>query len=354
MFESIRIINFESHKDTLIEFGEKVNAIVGMSHCGKSSVVKAFRWVFENKPAGDFFRSHWGGDTSVILTLSDGTTVSRVKTNSENYYAYQKQGQEEVVLRAMGRSVPESISAILNINEINTQYQFDTHFLLSDSGGEVSRFFNEMANLSTIDETFSRCNGAIIKQKAEVRRLEKTKEEKEERIKELQPLFLPAKRALVLESKVQALEDEKEALVSLSGAVERIDKLTAQLSSLPDINTKGLDEALHRHQNLKQMEDDCDNLSIVIQKIERQKTALSEIPASVGTLLPQIDILQKEFQDIVSDCSTKDLRDKIQLLEVQVSILKRTEAELKEAEQSYKEEMPDVCPLCGSNVKEKK
>lgn len=352
MFESIRIINFESHKDTLIKFGEKVNAIVGMSHCGKSSVVKAFRWVFENKPAGDFFRSHWGGDTSVTLTLSDGTTVSRVKTNSENYYSYQKQGQEEVVLRAMGRSVPESISAILNVNEINTQYQFDTHFLLSDSGGEVSRFFNEMANLSTIDETFSRCNGAIIKQKAEVRRLEKTKEEKEEKIKELQPLFLPAKRALVLESRVRALEDEKDSLESLSNAVEKIDKLTEQLCSLPNINTKKIDEVLLLHQDLKQVEDDYNSLSIIIQKIERQKTALSEIPIGIDSLLSQIDVLQKEFQDIISDVTNKELRDKIQLLEAQASILKKTEAELKAAEHSYKEEMPDVCPLCGSNIKE--
>lgn len=48
MISKITIRNFQTHKKSELEFTDGVNLIVGSSDNGKSSVIRAFRWLAEN------------------------------------------------------------------------------------------------------------------------------------------------------------------------------------------------------------------------------------------------------------------------------------------------------------------
>jgi chromosome segregation ATPase len=48
MLKSLRIINFESHKDTTINFTDGFNVIIGQSDGGKSSIIRAIAAVCYN------------------------------------------------------------------------------------------------------------------------------------------------------------------------------------------------------------------------------------------------------------------------------------------------------------------
>jgi len=143
MIHKIQIQNFQSHKRSSLELSAGVNIIVGASDSGKTAIIRALRWLLWNRPGGDSFRSHWGGDTSVTIDTSD-YEISRSK-GKENLYTL---GNTE--FKAFGTDVPEEIQQALNLNEINLQQQLDSPFLLTSSAGEVAAHFNRIAHLEDI------------------------------------------------------------------------------------------------------------------------------------------------------------------------------------------------------------
>ena len=145
MIESVKLKNFQSHKENTFSFTKGVNAIVGPSDSGKTAILRALRWLIWNRPLGDAFRSDWGGDTEVAVTV-DGQLITRYKHDNKHGY---KIGKTD--LKAIGTDVPEEVSTILNIDEINLQQQFDKPFLLADSPGEVAQHFNKVAHLENMD-----------------------------------------------------------------------------------------------------------------------------------------------------------------------------------------------------------
>lgn len=87
----VRLYNFQSHEDTEIELDEHLNIIVGESNQGKTSVLRAIRWVAENKPSGKGMVRRDKDDKplkdcSVTLTLENGTIIIRYISGKENGY----------------------------------------------------------------------------------------------------------------------------------------------------------------------------------------------------------------------------------------------------------------------------
>ena len=134
MIKEVSIQNFQSHKDTHLEFHPGVNIIVGTSDSGKSAIIRTIRWVLQNKPLGDSFRSMWGGETKVTLTLPEGQ-ITRSKDKSDKYTI---EGPPKLELEAFRTSVPEEVLNMLNINSVNLQFQHDPPFLISSTSGEVA------------------------------------------------------------------------------------------------------------------------------------------------------------------------------------------------------------------------
>jgi len=156
MLEQLTIKNFQSHKDTTIAFHPGVNALVGISDSGKSAVLRAIYWVLENRPSGEGFVSHWNrsddgllSDTSVTLLLN-GKKIVRLRNKSTNTYFI-----DNVRLDAVGRDVPQEVLDVMNMTDVNVQRQLDAPFLLSQSSGEVARFFNKIIKLDDIDKVLS-------------------------------------------------------------------------------------------------------------------------------------------------------------------------------------------------------
>ena len=77
------IKNFQSHKDTTIEFDPGLNVFIGESGEGKSALQRAFWFVFDKAKINPKNFIHKGEkECSVTLELSDGTTINRFVTSS--------------------------------------------------------------------------------------------------------------------------------------------------------------------------------------------------------------------------------------------------------------------------------
>ena len=95
MIEGLKISNFQSHRDSSLEFSPGVNALVGDSDCGKSAVMRALLWVITNQPQGDAHVSNWLKDKKgkvkgicQVSVLLDTGTVTRSRGKDENSYEY--------------------------------------------------------------------------------------------------------------------------------------------------------------------------------------------------------------------------------------------------------------------------
>lgn len=345
MIKTLEINNFQSYKGTLLNFHPGVNVIVGTSDSGKSAVLRALRWVCTGIPRGDGFRSHWGGDTEVHLE-TDNCIVTRGKTNSDNMYVL----NEETEFRAFGTDVPEEIVEALNLDEtVNLQKQLDQPYLISETPGAVAQHFNRMAHLEKIDIGLKNVQSQI-------------------RATEQSMQFKTAELKAVEESKTTYayLADAERALIVIETRQERVNELQTAADNLRDLmqDIVTIDQKIERAEKPLQAEKSVDYLIQVQSKVEQEKTLKNALKLLVEDIETVDERISKAEQYISGLDSVNSLLAKVEAIKVDKNVqqaLKTFIQDLEEVheleqtqkinleawQQEYKENMPQICPLCG-------
>lgn len=180
MINTIEIDNFQSHKGTVIELSEGVNVIKGRSHSGKSSIMRAARWVLLNQPRGVHFVSHFSDSkesTFVGMEFSEGTYAIRQREGTVPNGYESSSGD----FQAMRSDVPDEIQQITRMNSINIQTQGDPYFMLNQTAGKVAKEINKLVGLDIIDIKLGKLNRIENEAGAKLNLLEERRDsEKEE------------------------------------------------------------------------------------------------------------------------------------------------------------------------------
>lgn len=158
MIKSLHVQNYQSHKDSYLEFSKGINVITGSSNNGKTSILRALNWVVSNRPQGLAFKSSFSDKKeSCKVTLEiNNQKIVREKNTTINQYQL-----NDTIFDTIGNDVPSEINSAINMSEINIQTQFEKHFLLMDSSGEVGRTINKIVKLDNIDELVSNITSKI-------------------------------------------------------------------------------------------------------------------------------------------------------------------------------------------------
>lgn len=149
MLTRLELEDFQPHEKTAIDFTHAVTAIIGPTDIGKSSVIRALRWVMLNSGRAESLIRHGTKGTRVKLYFDD-CVIGRERSTSENLYTM---GDE--VYKAFGVNVPETIADKLNVSPANFQLQHEAAYWLSATGGEVSRQLNAVVDLGIIDDALA-------------------------------------------------------------------------------------------------------------------------------------------------------------------------------------------------------
>jgi len=352
MIESIRIRNFQSHRDTHLNFHPGVNILVGSSDSGKSAVIRALRWVVYGKPRGDGFRSWWGGDTSVTLS-EEGGAITRIKTNSDQSYTLFAEGMNEpLVFRAFGNDIPEEVVGALSMEDLNLQQQSDSPYLINNSAGEVAIHFNRMANLQKID-TGTRAVQSLI------RGLEQTIKNKTEQLGETRAKYAAlawidaaegelsnlAKKVAKRDDTEHRANSLKKYVSTLGDLSQRIEKGSRILQSESLINNIAELDA-----TAEQKRQTIQPLAKLIRKIENNQTIISGLQKIAGA--------EKGIEEALGFCeslitrkehhsSLNSLLRRLRNTTVDIDQLTQT---ITREQAEYDENMPDICPLCNTNL----
>jgi DNA repair protein SbcC/Rad50 len=299
VIKQLIINNFQSHKDTCLEFDTGVNVIVGQSDTGKSAILRAMRWLIWNRPQGESMRSVWGGKMEVEMFTDDAHFV-RSKDKDDEYIL------GDTHFKAFRTEVPAEISQVLNMNEINLQRQLDRHFLLSETPGEVASHFNKVAGLDNIDSTTQKINSLIREWTDTIKRTEYE-------ISETQQQLTKFDHLQEFEAEVTVLEEMDKKYMDLFLKQSQLYDLVISIGS--------------------------------IEKTIREKQEILALEIPVDELLN----LYKALRDKEDKYNALDM-DIRNIIKVEDNYERAVERQ-RSLEDKFNELMPSICPLCGSKLK---
>lgn len=295
----IELKNFQCHKDLELILEPGVNVMVGPSDTGKSSVYRALYWMAFNRPSGDSFLRHGAKEVSVTVE-SEEHSVVRKKSKTVNEYEVDGQVQ-----KAIGTDVPGPVNQVLNLQPINFQGQHDAPFLLSETAGEVGRMLNRMVDLEEIDRTLA---GLNRRQWDLTRDIDLTQSHTEEMRRQRGMYDRVAAMEECLGKARKAAEQVRQTQAE-AGALNRLlsdaSRHRSALDAFPD--TSAMEEALKRAGRQRD----------TAEKAREKAEGIGELVGNIGQLQESIRLKQKKEQEL---------------------------------EEAFKEEMGEVCPLCGQKV----
>lgn len=351
MIQSIRLKNFQSHKDTYIKFHSGVNSIIGSSDNGKTAILRGLYWCRNNRPLGNGIISHWNQDkngmplksTSVEIMTKE---VSVIRKREKDFNGYEIGDWK---LEAVRTEVPEEVSKIFNMESVNIQRQMDPPFLLSESAGEVAKFFNAIIRLDIIDEVLSE---AEILRKSLNRELNQKEEEKRKKDSEIEKLDWVEEAEILIE-KIRSVEEKLTTLEAIKAdlyqSLKRYQEMENKKKRYQSLDA--IENLLHQIQEkekvLSDQKEKKDSLKFEINSYQSNQTRIRKImntERAEKTFSSLESTAQKlKERKILKDSlysSMKIFREKIQTIEDQNKIIQVNENLL-----------PDVCPLCGGSMK---
>jgi exonuclease SbcC len=397
MLKNIEIKNFQSHKNTEIEFDSGINVITGPSDQGKSAILRALLWLVTNRPLGtDDIVSHWARDEKdkikeslQVLLETDGGTVKRLRNSEKNSYSLHVSGKKEKLYEAFNKDVPEDITAFLRLFDVNIQQQHDTPFLLSQSPLDVAKYLNKLVHLDIIDSVLA---NADTKRRAQVQRLKTYEDSKikyEKRLKEFDWITEAQERNTNLEICLKQQKSYFNSSKELHLQIKEYKSITKKIESMPDMTRAK--EIINAIEALKIDYDQKNDLSVKIYNYKQQtrivKLAKKLSPAKA--LCEDIKNIDKELSDLSNKKETledmiaeytetkskmnikydKDRAlvlirelEKIKPDYSQQAFLLQQITEYNKAQKKYNEQiankaelikqMPKICPVCGSILKD--
>ena len=294
MIDRIQIKNFQCHEDLRVTFDPKITAIIGPSDIGKSACLRALKWVVTNRPLGDSFIRNGSQRTSVSIWTDSGK-VTRIKDlGGENIY--QVNGTK---LKSFGTNVPDSVIEALRLDAFNFAGQHQMPFWFDLTSGELGKELNSIVDLSLVDVIVGNVLSVARRSKMECELVERRLKESE---KELESL-------------------------------DYVDQMDTDLQEIEKCDLE-LREEEKEFTELQTLLSDYKECYLVMKQ---------EIPdiSEIETLQGEIDVLEKEANSLallINEFNRqKDMID---------SYVKNLRAE----KEKFREEMGEVCPLCGAKI----
>lgn len=161
--KSLRLINFQSHKDTEIELDPGINLIVGTSHAGKSALLRGLNLLFHNEPRGKSFIRKGTDEAFVSIVFNDGYEITRIKGESRNAILITSPTGLVKAYERIGDKLPQEAIDILGNPPISKDHgpisyaeQFAPFFLVGLTPTELPRSLSELTGINDFEEAAKR------------------------------------------------------------------------------------------------------------------------------------------------------------------------------------------------------
>ncbi len=220
----LRLENFQSHKETVMDFHPNFNTIVGTGNSGKSAIVRALSFILFGQWEGSWIRN---GATAckIALVFDTGVEVIREKGAKVNKYILKVPGKADQTYENFGTHVPEEIEKVIHIFKaqigdkeelnLNLSSQLDNLFLLSNTGSYKAKVMGKLSKAHYIDYALRELNKDKKRFSGETTLIEDTIEKLEKEVESYKGV----------DEQKNLLDFIRERLDRLSDMEHRLDKL---------------------------------------------------------------------------------------------------------------------------------
>ena len=358
MLQSISLQNFQSHKKSILEFHKGINVITGPSNNGKSSILRALYWAIYNRPSGDSYVSHWNRDkndkpikSTKVTVINDNGTIERRKgfiKADDKQKVFNGYIVNDNYLEAIGQDVPDEVTKLFNIDNVNIQKQMDAPFLLSESAGEVARFFNQTIRLDLIDKILAKAESKRREANKDKSRLESEQVQIEKEILNyswLEDAEILTDKIEIIENRIESNEEiSKKLHVDTLFYYETLKIIQEQeviLSVAPVVN-----KIVLMQESLEQKIEKCERLQNLHNDWIEQNTLIAGVAdfTLIDGLIEKIDGFRREIFDKIK---VKDkLEGDIWEYNIKVEEIEKLDNNIIELEK----QLPELCPTCGNKL----
>lgn len=349
MIRKVILENFQAHEHSEIVLSEGINVICGASDQGKSSVIRAIRWVLENRPSGFAFKRDGAEGPTRVTLVFDDCKIVKERSETENKYIVTEPGKKPIEYKALRTDVPEEIKNLTRFGAYNVQYQFGSSFLLDDSAGEVAKKINNLSGVAIIDDILKETNSRIRTEKA---RETTTKElltelaKKKESFRHLKRLEKLVKEMGVV---VKDIDDFKKYREILDTHLTNLKRLEATpIVNIAAVNKyvvalKGIVKEYSDYVETRNvLKVDLENLAKIEKRLAKYKNfdEASTLVGKARKALPQLEQLKSRRAALKS---TLDKMKQCKLgLKSAITRIDDAKFALSEFKKEYK-----VCPVCN-------
>lgn len=318
--KALEIKNFQCHHEARFDFAEGINAIVGESDRGKSAILRALRWVLLNKPEGTQMRRHGSKDAVVSVTLDNDTTITRIRSKTVNRYILDISGEKPQYYDSFGKNIPEPVlEQIGNLHadlgdraiELSMANQFESPFLLTDSGIARAQVLGKISKTSLLDEAIKVAGVDVRNHGKTLKFIDEGLAKATEYLSEYDNLDKEIKQLEKIEKFIEAIQAEATTIqrgAQIQVDVERLDRNIAErerriakLENLPDLTKiEELAASLQRgEQILGELAANAIKVSGLVATLEAIDALTPELIAEfeeTGEQLQRAEQLQKEVK----------------------------------------------------------
>jgi DNA repair exonuclease SbcCD ATPase subunit len=172
----VEVVNFQSHKSTIIDSFGDFNVVLGPTDSGKSAILRAIKWCLYNEPDGTDFIRQGEPYAEVTVYFNDGTAVRRYKSKRENRYELLKDGGSILTLESFGSGpvgVVVDFHGMREVNffgrnqSLNICDQLSLPFFIANSPIERATMIGQLAKTDVIDRAIKNTAGDMRDKKIE-------------------------------------------------------------------------------------------------------------------------------------------------------------------------------------------
>lgn len=354
MIKSIHIKNIQRHENTKIEFVSGMNTIKGPSHAGKSTIIKAFTTAIDNNPPIKSIRTTLFKPKSNISSSKIEFDDGNIERKLDKNLLYFANGEK---LEATKRGeVPEEISKVTRMSEINIQTQFNKFFMLQDSPGVRAKKFNEAANLTIIDEKVKKANSIVNNAEKDLKNCNTGIKEKEEEIIGYDYLDDAGDLIENIQEMLDQNKENAEKSHQLQKSVNAIKSIEDDITQIQDFlkvepKLKQIKELVSKRNDLDAKLIKVESIKNTIIDINKEIEEDSEFLACESSINSIKKLMEKRTETQNKLVSLSNACNHIHELEKVNSALQEKhiqfEKDLSKLQKQYDRES-EICPECGA------
>lgn len=345
MIKKIRLINFQSHKDSEFDLSQGLNVFTGSTNHGKSVLIRALKWVLRNEPRGEDFKSFFAKKkeaVSVSIEFSDGVTVTRER-GSENCYRISTLPDP---LKAIGTNVPEEVQKVLRMNSINLHSQGDPYFMFGIKAGDRAKAINKVVGLSIIDDILKLATKEVNTVKTKVKLYENDFKNTSDELTNYSHLEKAGKLIATIDRLEDCRLDLEDDIDLFSKMVDGVKKKKEEQKNLNSV-LQYEEQIVHLESQVKQLaavRSRRDSLVKIVKGIKENEETIEE-----NSSFLQVEASVKEIEKIMQ--SIREMEDKKSRLTSITTNIKNKKKEQKSISKRIKtliEKLNQikVCPTC--------